>query len=113
MGEAGADVGRGGAPPRRGAVYVDDAIWEWRGLRGAPLLADDTGDLHRFAAAPRVHRPSDQGPPRTAVPPSHPPARQRPRAPAYGAIACSREEIVALVRRMRSSCGARGAEAGS
>src|SRR5262249_49017435 len=24
------------APPRRGAVYVDEAIWEWRGLTQAP-----------------------------------------------------------------------------
>src|SRR6516162_7579149 len=68
MGEAGADVRRGGAPPRRGAVYVDDAIWEWRGLRWAHLLADDTDDLHRFAAALGIHRTSYQGPPRTSVP---------------------------------------------
>src|SRR6516162_8576409 len=68
MGEAGAGVRRGGAPPRRGAVYVDDAIWEWRGLRWAHLLADDTDDLHRFAAALGIHRTSYQGPPRTSVP---------------------------------------------
>src|SRR5262249_9276241 len=52
------------APPRRGAVYVDEAIWEWRGLKWAHLLADDTDDLHRFAAALGIHRTSYQGPPR-------------------------------------------------
>src|SRR5262245_32094545 len=48
------------APPRRGAVYVDEAIWEWRGLKWAHLLADDTDDLHRFAAALGIHRTSYQ-----------------------------------------------------
>src|SRR5215831_5896082 len=59
---------RGMAAPRRGAVYVDEAIWEWRGLKWAHLLADDTDDLHRFAAALGIHRTSYQGPPRTSVP---------------------------------------------
>ena len=92
MGEAGADVRarihagvRGSVPPRRGAVYVDDPIWEWT---------------------------SYQGPPRTSVPHYDLTAYERRRALAHGAIACSREEIVAVVRRMRSSCAARGAETG-
>lgn len=119
MGEAGADVRRGGAPPRRGAVpprrgavYVDDAIWEWRGLRWAHLLADDTDDLHRFAAALGIHRTSYQGPPRTSVPHYDLTAYERRRALAQGAIACSREEIVAVVRRMRLSGAAGAAEIG-
>ena len=119
MGEAGADVRarihagvRGSVPPRRGAVYVDDPIWEWRGLRWAHLLADDTDDLHRFAAALGIHRTSYQGPPRTSVPHYDLTAYERRRALAHGAIACSREEIVAVVRRMRSSCATRGAEPG-
>jgi hypothetical protein len=119
MGEAGADVrprihaGVRDSAPRRGAVYVDDPIWEWRGLRWAHLLADDTDDLHRFAAALGIHRTSYQGPPRTSVPHYDLTAYERRRALAHGAIACSREEIVAVVRRMRSSCAARGAETGS
>ena len=117
MGEAGADVrprilagARGSAPPRPGAVYVDDPIWEWRGLRWAHLLADDTDDLHRFAAALGIHRTSYQGPPRTSVPHYDLTAYERRRALAHGAIACSREEIVAVVRRMRASCAPRGAQ---
>ena len=119
MGEAGANVrprihaGVRGSVPRRGAVYVDDPIWEWRGLRWAHLLADDTDDLHRFAAALGIHRTSYQGPPRTSVPHYDLTAYERRRALAHGAIACSREEIVAVVRRLRSSCAARGADTGS
>src|SRR6516225_132276 len=120
MGEGGADVGpriqagtRGSAPPRRGAVYVDDAIWEWRGLRWAHLLAEDTDDLHRFAAALGIHRTSYQGPPRTSVPHYDLTAYERRRALAQGAIACNREQIVAVVRRMRSSGAARAAKPGS
>ena len=32
------------------AVYVDDALWQWHGLRWCHLLADDIDELHRFAA---------------------------------------------------------------
>jgi hypothetical protein len=110
-----AEAANGGAERRasRRAVYVDDAIWEWQGLKWAHLLADDTDDLHRFAAALGIHRTSYQGPPRTSVPHYDLTSYERRRAIAHGAIACSREEIVAVVRRMRSSCGARGAEPGS
>src|SRR5260370_15872228 len=100
-GEGGADVRarmqvgvRGSAPPRRGAVYVDDAIWEWRGLRWGHLLADDTAHLHRFAPALGLHRTSYHGPPRTSVPHYYLTAYQRRRAPRSGPAACGRPEIV-------------------
>ena len=105
----GADHGAS-ALPRRGAVYVDEAIWEWRGIKWAHLLADDIDDLHRFAAALGIHRMSYQGPPRTSVPHYDLTSYERRRAIAHGAIACGRDEIVAVVRRTRSSCAARGAE---
>src|SRR5260221_13648469 len=99
MGEGGADVRarmqagvRGSAPPRRGAVYVDDAIWEWRGLRWGHLLADDTDDLHRFAAALGIHRTSYQGPPPPSGPPHDLPPYGRRRAPAPWASSCRPEE---------------------
>ena len=31
------------------AVYVDDAIWHWKGRKWCHLLADDEAELHRFA----------------------------------------------------------------
>jgi hypothetical protein len=85
-----------------GGVYVDAAIWHWQGLKWAHLLADDTDALHRFAARLGIYRTSYQGPPRTPVPHYDITAYERQRAIALGAIACSRDEIVAIVRRMRS-----------
>lgn len=32
------------------AVYVDNAVFPWRGRRWAHLLADDVDELHAFAA---------------------------------------------------------------
>lgn len=31
-------------------VYVDDAIWSWRGRLWAHLIADEAAELHDFAA---------------------------------------------------------------
>jgi Protein of unknown function (DUF4031) len=87
--------------PRPRGVYVDAAVWHWQGLKWAHLLADDTDELHRFAARLGIHRASYQGPPRTSVPHYDLTLYERHRAIALGAIACSREEIVAIVRRMR------------
>src|SRR5438094_87678 len=68
-------------------------------------LADDADELHCFAARLGIHRVSYQGPPRTPVPHYDITAYERQRAIALGAIACSRDEIVAVVRRMRSRAG--------
>jgi hypothetical protein len=83
------------------AVYVDDAFWPWQGLKWCHLLADDIDELHRFAARLGVHRASYQGPPRTSAPHYDLTAFERKRAMAFGARACSREEIVAVVRLVR------------
>jgi len=82
-------------------VYVDDAIWGWRGLTWAHLLADDTDELHRFASRLGIHRTSYQGPPKTTVPHYDVTAYERRRALASGAIALHRDEIVAVLRRVR------------
>jgi hypothetical protein len=89
------------------SVYVDDAIWTWRGLKWAHLLADDTDQLHRFAGRLGIHRTSYQGPPRTWVPHYDLTSYERRRAIALGAIPCSRQEIVAVLRRVRSAPSAR------
>src|SRR4051812_50037835 len=84
------------------ALYVDDAIWRWQGLQWAHLLADGIDELHRFAADLGINRLSYQGPPRTSVPHYDLTAYERRRAIARGAIACSRHEIVVVLRRARS-----------
>lgn len=38
------------------AVYVDEAIWPWRGKKWAHLMADDLDELHRFAASIGLQR---------------------------------------------------------
>jgi Protein of unknown function (DUF4031) len=101
-GTASGSVGNGGGEGG-GSVYVDAAVWHWQGLKWAHLLADDVDELHRFAARLGIHRASYQGPPRTSVPHYDLTPYERQRAIALGAIACSREEIVAIVRRTRGS----------
>jgi hypothetical protein len=102
-----ADLGVPGRRPgqcrgRDVALYVDDAIWRWQGLQWAHLLADSVDELHRFAADLGINRLSYQGPPRTSVPHYDLTAYERRRAIARGAIACSRHEIVVVLRRARS-----------
>jgi hypothetical protein len=79
------------------AVYVDDALWPWQGLKWCHLLADDIDELRRFAARLGVYRTSYRGPPETSAPHYDLTAFERKRALAFGARACSREEIVAVV----------------
>lgn len=83
------------------AVYVDDAIWHWAGRRWCHLMADDEAELHGFAARLGLKRPSYQGPPKTAAPHYDLTAFERDRAVRLGAVACSRQEIVAVSRRVR------------
>ena len=85
------------------AVYVDAAIWRWQGLNWCHLLADDIDELHRFAAGLGVKRTSYQGPPRTASPHYDLTSFERRRAIARGAVECSREDIVLVLRRLRAA----------
>ena len=84
------------------SVYVDAAIWKWAGRRWCHLMADDVEELHRFAARLGVHRLVYQGPPRTSAPHYDITAYERSRAVRLGAIESSREEIVAVFRRVRT-----------
>jgi hypothetical protein len=83
------------------AVYVDDALWRWVGKRWCHMLADEEAELHRFAARLGIHRLIYQGPPKTTAPHYDLTAYERQRALALGAVACSREEIVQVFRRVR------------
>ena len=83
------------------AVYVDAAIWRWSGLKWCHLLADDPDELHRFAALLGIKRASFQGPPKSATPHYDLTGFERSKAIALGAIACDREQIVLVRRRLR------------
>jgi hypothetical protein len=95
------------------AVYVDEAIWQWRGLRWCHLLADDTDELHRFAASLGIKPASYQGPPKTTTPHYDLTAYERRRAIAQGAVACGREAMVAVLHRVRVKGRGAGAEKGA
>jgi hypothetical protein len=84
------------------AVYVDDPIWPWHGLRWCHLLADDVDELHRFAALLGLKRSSYQGPPKTASPHYDITGFERSRALALGAVCCDRRDIVIVARRLRA-----------
>ncbi len=83
------------------AVYVDDAIWDWRERKWCHMLADDIDELHRFAALLGLHRTSYQGPPKTSAPHYDLTSYERRRAIALGATACDRAGIVAVARQAR------------
>lgn len=83
------------------AVYVDAAIWHWAGKRWCHLLGDHSDELHRFAQMLGVKRSSYQGPPKTSAPHYDITGLERDRAVRLGAVECSREEIVAVFRRVR------------
>jgi uncharacterized protein DUF4031 len=83
------------------AVYVDDAIWVWRGRKWCHLLADDIDELHRFAARLGLHHPSYQGPPKGSTPHYDLTSYERRRAIAQGAKVCDRAAIVTVARELR------------
>ena len=83
------------------AVYVDPAIWRHAGRKWCHLMADDSDELHRFAARLGLHLSSYQGPPKTSAPHYDITSYERDKAVRLGAIECGREEIVAVFRRVR------------
>ncbi len=95
------------------AVYVDNAIWRFAGRRWCHMLADDTDELHGFAAKLGITRFSYQGPPKTTAPHYDLTGFERSRAIALGAIPCGREEIVAIFRRVKVPNGKRPVDASS
>jgi hypothetical protein len=82
-------------------VYVDAAIWKWAGRKWCHLMADEVEELHGFAARLGVHRTLYQGPPKTTAPHYDITGFERDRAIRMGARPCTREEIVAVFRRVR------------
>lgn len=87
------------------AVYVDDAIWHFAGRKWCHLMADDTDELHRFATRLGLKLLSYQGPPKTSAPHYDITGTERDRALRLGAIACGREQIVQVFRRVKVADG--------
>jgi hypothetical protein len=88
------------------AVYVDDPIWQWRGLRWCHLLADSLDELHRFAAELGIKPTSFQCPPKASIPHYDLTGHERARAIALGAVVCTRVEVALICRRIRAGTSA-------
>jgi hypothetical protein len=68
-------------------------------------MADDTDELHRFAFRLGLQRLSYQGPPKTSAPHYDITGFERDRALRLGAVACGRDEIVQVFRRVKVADG--------
>lgn len=86
------------------AVYIDDAVFAWRGQRWAHLMADTLDELHDFAQQLGIPRRAFQDKPSGAH--YDVPAPLREEALALGAIALSRhhdrQRLRAVIRNART-----------
>ncbi len=79
-------------------VYVDNAVFLWRGRRWAHLLADDLDELHVFAARLGIPRRAFQD--KRSGAHYDIDTHMREQAIELGAVAVSRHEDHALIRRL-------------
>lgn len=86
------------------AVYIDDAVHRWRGLRWAHLLADSVPELHAMAAQLGIPRRAWQNRPSGVH--YDVPAHLRDRAIALGTVPVSRHTDRALLRQLISKARA-------
>ena len=87
-------------------VYVDDAVFPWRGRRWAHLMADTLDELHAFASLLGLPRHAFQD--RTSGAHYDVPAELRERAIELGAVPISRHVDRELVRRVIARAKAQG-----
>ncbi len=90
-------------------VYVDDAIWPWRGRRWAHLMADSLDELHHFAARLGIPRRAFQNKTSGAHYDIDSTARQY--ALILGAQPISRHHDRALVKRVIAQAKAQARQA--
>jgi hypothetical protein len=67
----------------------DEPIWRWQSIKWCHLLADNTDELHRFAANLGIQRTLFQSPPKVTTPHYDLTGYERLRALAMGAVACT------------------------
>lgn len=87
-------------------VYVDDAVWPWRGRRWAHLMADSLDELHAFAARLGLPRRAFQD--KRSGAHYDVDASLRAQAIALGATPISRHVDRALVKRVIARAKAQG-----
>jgi len=87
-------------------VYVDDAVWPWRGERWAHLMADTLDELHVFAQRLGMPRRAFQNKASGAHYDVNVALRER--AIALGAVAISRHRDRELVHAVIANAKAQG-----
>lgn len=87
-------------------VYVDDAVWPWRGERWAHLMADTLDELHAFAQRLGIPRRAFQNKASGAHYDVNTALRER--AIALGAVAISRHRDRERVRAVIANAKAQG-----
>lgn len=92
-------------------VYIDDAVWPWRGRRWAHLMADSLDELHAFAAALGIPRRAFQN--KRSGAHYDVPAELRAQALALGARPISRHRDRGEVRRVIAQAKAQAAQGGA
>lgn len=85
------------------AVYVDAAVWPWRGTLWCHLLADDLDELHLFARRLSLERRWFQHPPKASSPHYDLTPGKRAQAVALGAVEIDRRTTVIKARALRTA----------
>lgn len=88
------------------AVYIDDAVFAWRGQRWAHLMADTLDELHDFAQRLGIPRRAFQD--KSSGAHYDVPATLHAQALALGAIAVSRHADRALLKAVIRRAKAQG-----
>lgn len=83
------------------AVYVDDAVWPWKGTLWCHLLADDLDELHRFARQLGMEHRWFQHPPHASSPHYDLTIGKRAQAIHLGALEIDRRTTVIKARALR------------
>lgn len=82
------------------SVYVDPAIWRWRGTFWCHLSADTLDELHAFAQSIGLKRAWFQCPPEATYPHYDMVAARRRHAVENGAIQVSSRELLVKARQL-------------
>lgn len=83
------------------AVYVDEAVWEWKGKKWCHLLADNLEELHNFAKDLDLEKYMFQKPPKVKYPHYDITENKRYQAIRKGAIAIDRKETILRARLLK------------
>lgn len=83
------------------AVYVDEAVWEWKGKKWCHLLADSLEELHEFAQKIGLQKSWFQQPPKVRYPHYDITESRRMVAIKKGAIEVNRRDTIVKAKLLK------------